>query len=103
PSYKAGYLAILRKLFELGVDEVRGHMLFAVSEAEYSAAFDWLERVGLMSIITERAPALRNMPAAELDAALDKIDTRYVETWQAEAGMKTYGLAVAELLEFRTP
>jgi len=25
-----------------------------------------------------------------------------VESWQAEAGMKTYGLAVAEVLEFRT-
>ena len=102
PSYKAGYLAILRKLNELGVDEVRGHLLFALSEAEYAAAFDWLERVGLMSMIAERAPALRNMPATELEAALDKIDTRYVETWQAEAGMKTYGLAVAEVLEFRT-
>jgi|CZLA01.1.fsa_nt_gi isocitrate lyase len=101
PSYKAGYLAILRKLFELGVEEVRGHLLFAMSEAEYSAAYAWFERVGLMSIITERAPALRDMPATELDAALDKIDTRYVETWQAEAGMKTYGLAVAEVLEFR--
>jgi isocitrate lyase len=101
PSYKAGYLAILRKLFELGVEEVRGHLLFAVSEAEYSAAFDWLQRVGLLSLIAERAPALRDMPATELDAALDKIDTRYVEIWQAEAGLKTYGLAVAEVLEFR--
>jgi len=101
PSYKAGYLAILRKLFELGVDEVRGHMLFAMSEAEYAAAFDWLERVGLMSVITERAPALRDMGAAELDAALDKIDTRFVDAWRAEAGMKTYGMAVAEVLEFR--
>jgi isocitrate lyase len=101
PSYKAGYLAILRKLFELGVEEIRGHLLFAVSQTEYSAAFDWLDRVGLMSIITERAPALRNMTATDLDAALDKIDTRYVETWQAEAGMKTYGLAVAGVLEFR--
>ena len=102
PSYKAVYLAILRKLFELGVEEVRGHMLFAMSETEYLTAFDWLKRVGLMSTIIERAPALRDMPATELDAALDKIDTRYVETWQAEAGMKTYGLAVAEVLEFRT-
>ena len=42
------------------------------------------------------------MSATELDAALDKIDTRYVETWQAEAGLKTYGQAVAEVLEFRT-
>ena len=101
PSYKAGYLAILRKLFELGVDEVRGHLLFALSEVEYSAAFDWLERAGLMSMIVEKAPALQNMSATDLDAALDKIDTRYVETWQAQAGMKTYGLAVAEVLEFR--
>lgn len=101
PSYKAGYLAILRKLYELGVEEVRGHMLFALSEAEYSAAFDWLERVGIMSTITERAPALTKMSAAELDAALDKIDTRYVESWQTEAGMKTYGMAVAEVIEFR--
>jgi isocitrate lyase len=102
PSYKAGYLAIVRKLFELGVDEVRGHLLFAVSEAEYLAAFAWLERVGLMSMIAESAQALRDMPATELDAALDRIDTRYVEIWRAEAGLKTYGLAVAEELEFRT-
>jgi len=101
PSYKAGYLAILRKLAELGVEEVRGHLLFAVSDAEFAAAYDWLERVGVMAVITERAPALRDMSAAELDAALDKIDTRYVESWQAEAGMKTYGLAVAEVMEFR--
>ncbi len=102
PSYKAGYLAILRKLFELGVEEVRGHLLFALSEAEYVAAFAWLERVGLMSMIAKSAHALRDVPTSEFDAALDKIDTRYVEIWQAEAGLKTYGLAVAEVLEFRT-
>src|SRR5271157_1982924 len=101
PSYKAGYLAILRKLFELGVEEVRGHLLFAVSEAEYSEAYAWLERVGLMSMIANSAQVLRDLPVAEFDAVLDKIDTRYVETWQAEAGMMTYGLAVAELMESR--
>ena len=100
PSYKAGYLAILKKLFELGVEEVRGHLLFAVSEAEYLATFAWLERVGLMSMIAESALALREATATELDAALDRIDTRYVEIWRAEAGLKTYGLAVAEALEF---
>ena len=101
PSYKAGYLAMLRKLFELGVEEVRGHMLFALSEAEYAAAFAWLERVGIMSMIVESAPALRDASATELDAALDRIDTRYVDIWRAEAGLMTFGLAVAEVLEFR--
>jgi isocitrate lyase len=101
PGYKAGYLAILRKLFELGVEEVRGHLLFALSEAEYAAAFAWLERVGIMSMIAESAPALRDAPAAELDAALDRLDTRYVDIWRAEAGLMTFGMAVAEVLEFR--
>src|SRR4029077_19296725 len=55
-----------------------------------------------MSMIAESAQALRDMPATELDAALDRIDTRYVEIWRAEAGLKTCGLAVAEVLEFRT-
>ena len=101
PSYKSGYLAILRKLFELGVEEIRGHMLFAVSEAEYQAAFAWLERVGLMAMIAKSAQALMDMPSTEFDAALDKIDTRYVEIWQTEAGLKTYGVAVAEAIESR--
>jgi isocitrate lyase len=101
PSYKSGYLAISRKLYELGVPEARGHLLFAVSEAEYQACFAWLERVGLMAIITESAPALRETTATKLDAALDKIDTQYMELWQAEAGLKTYGQAVAEIMQWR--
>jgi isocitrate lyase len=101
PSYKTGYLAILRKLYELGVEEVRGHLLFAVSEAEYSGAYNWLQRVGLWSLIAKRAKILKDMPATELEAELDKIDTRYVEAWQAEAGMMTYGMAVAETMKAR--
>jgi isocitrate lyase len=100
PSYRVGYLAILRKLSELGV-EVRGHLLFAVSETEYRATFVWLEQVGLMSMITEIAQGLRHAPARELDAALEKIDTRYVEIWQVEAGLKTYGQAIADEMESR--
>jgi isocitrate lyase len=102
PSYRVGYLAILRKLFELGVEEVRGHLLFAVSETEYRATFAWLEQVGLLSMISETAPAARHASATELDAALQRIDTRYAEIWQAEAGLKTYGQAVADVMALRT-
>jgi isocitrate lyase len=105
PSYKAGYLAILRKLHELGVDEIRGHMLFAVPEAEYAAAFAWIERVGLMPLIAKSAPALikasATTSATEFESLLDKIDTRYVEIWQKEAGLKTYGNAIADVIESR--
>jgi len=100
PSYRVGYLAILKKLFELGV-EVRGHLLFAVSEAEYGEAAVWLDRVGLTSMITETARGLSQASTTELDAALEKIDTRYVEIWRTEAGLKSYGQAAADEIESR--
>jgi isocitrate lyase len=102
PSYRVGYLAILKKLFELGVEEIRGHLSFAVSESEYGATLAWLERMGLMSMIVSTAQALSNATGTELDAALDKIETRYMEIWQAEAKLKTYGRAVADLMQTRT-
>ena len=101
PSYKSGYLAVLRKLFELGIEDARGHLLFAVSEAEYLQSFAWLERVGLMSIIAESAQVLKDATATAAEAVMDRIDTRYMEIWQAEAGLKTYGEAVADVMEFR--
>jgi len=100
PSYRVGYLAILRKLFELGV-EVRGHLLFAVSETEYRATFAWLEQVGLMSMIAETVKGAGHASRTELDSALERIDTRYMEIWQAVAGLKTYGQAVAGVMESR--
>jgi len=100
PSYRVGYLAILRKLYELRV-EIRGHLLFAVSEAEYRATFAWLEQVGLLSMITETAKGLQHASTTALDAGLEKIGTRYMEIWQSEAALKTYGQAVAEVMQSR--
>ena len=32
---------------------------------------------------------------------MDALETRYTEVWKAEAGMETYGEAVARVMEFR--
>ena len=55
PSYKVCYAAILKKLHDLGIDEIRGHLMFALSDEEYGAAFAWLERAGVMTLIDEAA------------------------------------------------
>ncbi len=102
PSYRVGYLAILKKLSELGATEIRGHLLFAVSDAEYQAAFAWLQRAGLLPMIRSTAQMLSNATAPEFEAAMDKIETRYMEAWQREADLKTYGRAVGDVLEART-
>ncbi len=101
PTYRVGYVATLRKLAEMGANEIRGHLLFAVSEAEYEDAFTWLEGAGLMPTIRSTAQALRNATAPELDSALDKIETRYMEAWSGQAQLKTYGRAVADAMQTR--
>ncbi len=102
PSYKSGYVAILRQLFELGVEEIRGHMLFAISDTEHRSALAWLEEVGLASLIADGARALEDATATNAEATLDALDTRYMELWQAAAGLTTYGRAVADVMEFRS-
>ncbi len=99
PRYKVGYLAILRRLHELGVDAIRGHLLFSVSDGEYERAFAWLDRNGVMEMVKQSAAGYDEK--SNIDALLDPIVNRYLDLWQTEAGLKTYGRAVADVMEFR--
>jgi isocitrate lyase len=102
PSYRVGFLAILKSLHDLGLDEIRGHLLFALPDQGLQQARAWLVRVGLMSLIERNAESARDAGAGlTVERLLDAIDTRYSEVWQAEAGLKTYGEAVADVLELR--
>jgi isocitrate lyase len=101
PTYKVGYLAILRTLRELGVDDMRGHLLFKVSEAEYDEANAWLERAGVMRVLEDSAKAFQQADGASVEAMLEKVETRYLEAWQAEASLKSYPEAVADVIQFR--
>jgi isocitrate lyase len=101
PSYRVGSLAILKSLHDLGLEEIRGHLLFAVPEEDMRRAVAWLGRVGLTSLIERGTQSARDGGGPSIERLLDAIDTRYSDVWQAEAGLKTYGEAVAEILELR--
>ena len=102
PSYRVGFLAIQKALNDLGLDEVRGHLLFAVPDEELRIAAEWLAQVGLMSLIEQTAGTAREPKAGtSIEELLDAIDTRYAGIWQVEADLKTYGEAVADVLELR--
>jgi isocitrate/methylisocitrate lyase len=101
PSYKLGYVALLKRMHQLGVQEIRGHLLFELSEEEYRSAFAWLDRTGVGPFLQDKVKAFKNDGPAAVDALLDKISTRYMEAWQAEASLKTYGEAVGDVMEFR--
>ena len=101
PTYKVGYLAILRKLRELGVDDARGHLLYKISAAEYDEASAWLERTGVMRVLDESAKTFQQADGSLVEALLDRVETRYLEAWQSEANLKSYPQAVADVIEFR--
>jgi isocitrate lyase len=101
PTYKIGYLAILRKFRELGIDDMRGHLLFKVSAAEYDEANAWLARVGVMRVLEDSAKAFQQADGTSVEAMLDRVETHYLEAWQAEANLKSYPQAVADVIEFR--
>jgi len=101
PTYKAGYLAILKRLNELGMEDVRGHLLFNVSASEYEEANAWLARTGVMRVIEEGVRALKPNEGGALEGLIDQVETRYLDAWQAEAGLKSYPQAVADVIAFR--
>ena len=53
PTYKAVFLALHRKFYEAGLEEVRGHLMFAMPKTEYDEADAWLETTGLLPLIAE--------------------------------------------------
>jgi isocitrate/methylisocitrate lyase len=100
PSYKVALLAILRRLHASGIEEMSGHELYATSDEEYAAADEWLVRLGLAEIVDAAVAEQRAAGGTPVDAALDKVFDRFVDVWSAEAGVKTYGEAVAETMRF---
>jgi isocitrate lyase len=101
PSYKACFLALMRQFYELGVKELNGHLLYALADGEYAAADAWLQRQGISDLVAEAAAASRDGSEQSIDALFDKAESRFVDAWQVDAGLMTYGDAVADLLEFR--
>lgn len=102
PSYKSVFLTIHRKFHEAGVDEVRGHLMFAMSEAQYAAASVWLQQTGLAPVIADAAAAFKKSADGFTEGALDKVISCCLDAWQAAADLKTYRQAVAEAIAFRT-
>jgi isocitrate lyase len=101
PPYKSGYLALVKRFYDLGLHELNGHRLYALCDEEYRAADNWLERKGLAALAAESAAAYRQGKHVTVDATFDGVASRLLEAWEEEAGLETYGEAVAEVLEFR--
>jgi isocitrate lyase len=101
PAYKPCFLALMQHFHELGVAELNGHLLYAVPAGEHAVARKWLESHGILAQATEAVASLRAGKESSIDAMFDRIAARFLEAWEDEAGLETFGDAVAEVIEFR--
>jgi isocitrate lyase len=101
PAYKACWLALIRSFHELGVAELNGHLLYAVPEGEHRRAAAWVDATGLAKDAADAAAALLSGKEASVDAAFDRVAARLAARWEEDAGVKTFGDAVGDALEFR--
>src|SRR6478609_5328930 len=101
PSYKSCFLALVRQFYNQGVTDLKGHLLYALPDGEYAAADSWLERHGIAALVTQAAAGWQDNPGQSLDNLFDKVESKFIDAWQADSGLQTYAEAVAELLEFR--
>jgi isocitrate lyase len=101
PAYRSCFLAMMRRFHDKGVTELNGHLLYALPDGEYAAADTWLESHGIAGLIDEAATSWTAGHSASLDAMFDKVESQFVDAWQSDAGLDTYGNAVAEVLRFK--
>jgi isocitrate lyase len=99
PSYKSCFLAMVRRFYNAGFKELNGHLLYALPDGEYATADAWLERHGIGELITVAA-SHPDHAQPSIDAVFDEVESKFVDAWQNDAGLMTYGEAVADLLEF---
>lgn len=101
PAYKACYLALIRRFYDLGVTGLNGHLLYAIPEGAHARATSWLERKGLLRQVAEAIAARGDGNEFSLDTMFDTVATRFATAWEEDARIETYGDAVADVLDFR--
>ena len=101
PSYKAGILALMKRFNDAGVSEVTGHRLYAISRRGVPRGRR-LARAHAGWRQSPRRALPQPRPAGELvvdaDVRQGRVDASST-LWEAEAGLKTFGEAVADVID----
>jgi isocitrate lyase len=100
PSYRVAYLSILKNFYERGIKKLNGHLVYQISDEAYNKANSWLEKVDINILIDQAVEQLKSKNPPIIDKVLDKVINKFLDIWQMEAGMKTYGQTVADVMKF---
>jgi isocitrate lyase len=101
PTFRAGFLAILRRFHDKGIEELSGYQIYAVADEEIASANAWLDRAGLGAVFDKAVADYVKGGSTAIDKALDAVFDKFVDVWQAESNIVTYGEAVAAAMASR--
>ena len=101
PPYRVAYVAVLRRLHAAGITDLLGHLLYAIDDEVHAEADAWLDRTGLAREIDDAARSHLADPGASAESTLDAVADRFIETWEADAGLATLRDAIADAIGFR--
>ena len=91
PSYKACFVAMMRRFYDPGVTELNGHLLYALPDGEYAAADAWLERQGIAALSSRRprhgrtAPSIRSTISSTRSSRGSSTPGRTTPGWRPTA------------------
>jgi isocitrate lyase len=101
PNFKDTFMAMLRKVYNAGIEEANGFKLYNISDETYAHADAWIEKAGLNAGIDEQAAAFKAGGGAGFEKTLDAVSELVLDAWVTEAGMMTYTDAVGDAMKMR--
>ena len=101
PTFRTAFLAILRQFHKKGIEELSGYQIYAVAEEELARAEAWLTHAGLMKLLDQACADYAKGGSVAIDKALDAVFDKFVDVWQADSNIVTYGEAVAAVMASR--
>ncbi|MFW7381762.1 MAG: isocitrate lyase/phosphoenolpyruvate mutase family protein [Oligoflexus sp.] len=99
PGYKVSILSVQKAIYDEGITDINGHLLYDISEAQYKNTHDWLKSHKLLDIISEEIKTFSKNGDDDFGPTYDKIITAFQDAWETEARLKVYSQAVADQLE----
>lgn len=101
PAFRSSFLAVLRRFHAKGIEELSGYQIYAVASEELAVADAWIDRSGLGALLDQAVAEYTKSGSTAIDKALDLVFDKFVDVWQAEANVTTYGEAVAAVMASR--
>lgn len=99
-GYKIAYLAVLKRFYDNGLNEINGHLLYKISDSSYNEAYDWMEKTNILQQIDKKIFELKESEESNVEPLFNDAVNIFHEIWEQEANLQTFPQAVASKMKF---